>query len=69
VKFTREEFDRFNAFIEKCAQLPNKFIDTNLIIAVLFVQMLLVGVCTLYLKTLVYELYFVPSTVLEQINK
>jgi hypothetical protein len=68
VKISREDFDRFNAFIEKCASLPDKFIDTNLIIALLFVQILLVGVCTLYLKTLIYELYFVPSSVLEQIK-
>lgn len=67
MKFTRDEFDRFNAFIEKCAQLPDKFIDTNLIIAILFIQMLLVGVCTLYLKNLVLKTLVSP-TILEQIK-
>ncbi len=62
MKFTRDEFERFNAFIEKCAQLPNKFIDTNLIIAILFIQLLLIGVCTFYLKNLIYQTLIPPAT-------
>jgi len=61
MKITQESIDRFNAFIEKCAELPNKFIDTNLIVAILFIQLLLIGVCTLYLKNLVYQSLISPA--------
>jgi len=66
MKFTKEQLDFFSAFAESVHKLPDKFIDTKLIVSILFIQMLLVGVCTLYLKVLVYELYFVPPIVLER---
>jgi len=67
VKLTDEQFDRLSAFAESVHKIPDKFIDTNLIVSILIIQMLFVGVCTLYLKNLVYQ-SLIPSAVLELIK-
>ena len=67
MKITDEQFDRLSAFAESVHKLPDKFIDTNLIVSILIIQMLFVGVCTLYLKNLVYQTLISPS-ILEQLK-
>lgn len=67
MKLTDEQFDRLSAFAESVHKLPDKFIDTNLIVSILIIQMLLVGVCTLYLKNLVYQT-LIPPAILELIK-
>lgn len=67
MKLTDEQFDRLSAFAESVHKLPDKFIDTNLIVSILIIQMLLVGVCTFYLKNLVYQT-LIPPAILELIK-
>jgi len=70
VKLIDEQAEFFNclsAFAESVHKLPDKIIDPNLIVSILIIQMLLIGVCTLYLKTLVYQI-LIPPVILEQIK-
>jgi len=75
IKLTDEQFERFSAFAERLSafaesvhKLPDKFIDTNLILSVLIIQALLIGVCTLYLQNLIYKT-LIPPTTLELLIK
>jgi len=75
MKLTDEQLERFSifaerlgAFAESVHKLPDKFIDTNLILSVLIIQALLIGVCTLYLQTLIYKTLIPPAT-LELLTK
>lgn len=62
IKLTDEQFERLSVFAESVHKLPDKFIDTNLILSVLIIQALLIEVCTLYLKNLIYQSLIFPAT-------
>jgi len=62
-----EFFNRLSAFAESVHKLPDKFVDTKLIFSLLIIQALLIGVCTLYLKNLVYQT-LIPPPILELIK-
>jgi hypothetical protein len=67
IKLTDEQFARLSTFAESVHKLPDKFVDTNLILSVLIIQALLIGVCTLYLKNLIYQT-LIPPAILELIK-
>jgi|GEM_PF-5939845 len=60
--------ERFTVFVESVHKLPDKIIDTNLILSVLIIQALLVGVCTLHLQILIYKT-LIPLATLELLTK
>ena len=55
IKLTDEQFERLSIFAESVHKLPDILPNTNLFISILVIQCLLVGVCTLYLKILIYQ--------------
>lgn len=54
------------ATAERYRELPNKFIDTNLVLLGLLILSLTVGVSVLYLKLLVVDSCVMPVFPLEQ---